>query len=317
MKCRYCFKIYGKIKIAVNEPISIRGKLFEFKTENGVIKHICVTVPVTNKADWPTITPSSKPGVNGEIKISSPYLLTIQNELRNVEGLLSFYGLRSIDIQMPEIEWIPDSEEEKKELKLYSFKQSYSEIDVSELPPLSFDLVARTVIAASDANEIEVPLSFFRKGMIDIYEKRYIEAIYDFYFMLESLFGDGKTKNFQIKESFENSDQLKSCIKKVIEPSNLQFFESKDESKKFFEKYGYMNSEEIIEHIVDLRGFLHHHSLKRKDIWHPEEHKKYKLDALLLQSIAFNVGMELFNEYVLNENVVKIYKDMFLKEEES
>ena len=60
---------------------------------------------------------------------------------------------------------------------------------------------------------------------------------------------------------------------------------------------------EILKKIVELRGFLHHHTLKRKDIWHPEDHNKYETDAHFFQAVAFT--KKRFNEFI--ENIPRLF----------
>lgn len=302
MRCRLRFGVTGRIKPDVPFPITVRGITYEFDTtESGIITHIIVTFLI-DKEHWPTVIPSHTPGVKYHINIPAPpQFFFIEAELRTLEGLLSLYGLHSIDIQHPLREWLPDSEDETEELKktgLLSFKAELKPPDDSQIVPLEFDLIVKSILATENAFEIEIPLSFFRKGRIDMYEMRYIEAIYDFYFLFETLFGEGQTKNYNVKKCLKNSELFLRCIKEVIDnpgpkitqiPLLRQGFEKKYKSKKI---------EKIVDDIVDLRGFLHHHTLKRRGIWHPDRHKDYELDALIIEKIAFNVAFEISAKYV-------------------
>ena len=53
-----------------------------------------------------------------------------------------------------------------------------------------------------------MPLSFYRQGSIAYTEQRHIEAIYQFYFLFETLFGNGKMRNRAIKQ---NSKRPRCC----------------------------------------------------------------------------------------------------------
>lgn len=85
-----------------------------------------------------------------------------------------------------------------------------------------FDVVARMMLAARDAEKIEMALSFYRKGTVDFHEQRYLESMYDFYFMLESAFGEGKTKNYQVKKAFMESVALRECILSTLNDKGVE-----------------------------------------------------------------------------------------------
>jgi hypothetical protein len=76
--------------------------------------------------------------------------------------------------------------------------------------------MARTVIAAIDLLEVELPLSFFRHGRIAYGERKYIEAIYQFYFMFETMFGNGKTGRKTIQDQFRKSIELRSAAEDFL-----------------------------------------------------------------------------------------------------
>src|SRR5205814_983136 len=101
-------------------------------------------------------------------------------------------------------------------LHVFSYKVTTEPVHDSEVRSTPFDVLARAIIAADAATDIEVPLNFFRRGMLDVYGRNYIEAIYDFYFILETLFGEGKFKTDAVSAAFLNSSQLRSCVERAI-----------------------------------------------------------------------------------------------------
>lgn len=311
MKCTYTFKIRGRIKPKKDWIIPLRGRTYDFITDDdGYITHLSVTIPNYSDESLPKVTEQSEGKVKLSINIpSDPNLSIIQDELRVLEGLLSLYGLESIDIKQPEVKWVAESEEEKKKIKLHSIKQSYQsrdEMDVEELP---HDLLVGSLIAATEAKELEIPLNFFRKGNLDVFEQRYIEAIYDYYFFLETLYGDGKFKKSSIVNSFLKSDDLIKSIKESVKSTRFVLRE-RSLLKIFLEQYEDKSEKDIITHIVELRGFLHHHTLKHKDIWHPDKQDRFKVDAFFLQSVCFNVAFKLSAKYVFTEKTKNIFESI-------
>lgn len=301
----------GCFKATNLKPITIRGLTFEFFENNGVVNQLSVTVPANNPEDIPAVTHTPEARSKATIHVPWPAFLSVKKEIRAIEGALSLYGIDSIDVHSPKREWLPENQRDKEKLKIFNFKAEPGKLDISKLPNIPFNIVARAVISADKIAEIETQLAFFRKGIIDRNEERHIEAIYDFYFFLESMFAEGKTKNHRVKEAFKRSGELRQSIEEVFKKPHELISPLPEELKQFKTKYGGMSMDEIIKHIVDLRGFLHHHTPKRKDIWHPEEQQHYKLEANLLGGIAFSVAMRRFLGCIGRKEIIKIYTEMF------
>ena len=312
MKCRYTFKIRGHIKVAKLRPIKVHGWSFEFHQEGGLLSQLSVTVPANRPEDLPMITPNPSPGIKAHINVPAPLFLFVKREVRAIEALLSVFGVHQIDLNRFKTKWIPESEEEKASININDFSTDVAKADTESMPPLPFDLLARCVIAADEATDVEMQLAFFRKGIVDFYEERFIEAIYDFYFFLESMFGEGQFKKHGVEEAFKKSKPLREAIEKVMANPAANATHRQSELESFLKKYNGMSVEKIVEHIVELRGFLHHHTAKRKDIWHPEDHKRYGSEALLLRSIACCIAIDTSLAYLYRQHVMEAYFRAFV-----
>jgi len=73
----------------------------------------------------------------------------------------------------------------------------------------------------------------------------------------------------------------------------------------------------LIEKLVELRGFLHHHTLKRKGIWKPEWQETYELDALVFQGVAYNVVFGILRRYLWSQEVIEAFQTEFRKSQAS
>jgi len=298
------------MKVSAVCPMAIRSTVYELeRNSTGIVEYISATVVVNDESQWPQLTNNPAPGVALDIKMSSPAFLFIEMELRVVEGLLAFWGVESIDINNAEEFWLPDSDVEKERLKLFSMKRSFNPLTDAELHPTSFDLVARSFIAALDSKDIEVPLSFFRKGRIDSRERRHIDAIYDFYFVLETVYGDGKTKNYQVKQALQESVELCQLVQATLADEFLLATMAREPKllKSFEKNYRNRSAQEILGHFVELRGFLHHHTRRRPGMWHPEDHSRFEFDALVLEHLTFAVAFKLMEPYVFSDKTVEAY----------
>ena len=82
------------------------------------------------------------------------------------------YRVRAIDIEEPLVEWLPESDEERRQIGFNNYSRRSTRPDPNTLRPVSFDLVARAVIATDKLMEFETPLNFFRRGCRDIQDRQ-------------------------------------------------------------------------------------------------------------------------------------------------
>ncbi len=284
--------------------------MFELDAKAGIITHVLVTVPLPRRDDWPVIEQDPAPGVKAQIQPRTPHLPFIQRELRALQGLLAIFGLHSIELENPEVRWLPESEEERSQLHIFAYKITREPLPDSAVQPLQFDVLARAIIAADAATDIEIPLNFFRRGMLDVDERNYIEAIYDFYFILETLFGEGKFKTDAVSTAFLNSSQLRSCVQRgITDPGPMIMLDARIRGS-FAQTYGKMSVENAIDKMIELRGYLHHHTSKRRGIWNPEDQHLYEIDALFFQTVTYNVIVAIAEPYLYSPDVIRAYEDL-------
>jgi hypothetical protein len=280
MKCKYSFPIKADVRF----PTGIK-----FKLKEGVLSEFAVTF-----SDFPeNFIPSIVPHKEGEVKASislpcGPFWNDLVSDIRTIEGALCMWGVTEISVDCCKIEWIPETESEKERIQIYSFSMTREENPPENLT-MGVDLFVRSVLAVADLRESETLMNFYRRGKLDVLEERYIEAIYDFYFFLETLFADGKFREDDVVRNFSMSKELLKAIDGVRRDIDPRIRSEPNLLKEFGEKYLKKSSDEIIKHIVILRGFLHHHTQKRKGIWHPSNQKEYKLDALTLHGICHDI----------------------------
>lgn len=51
-----------------------------------------------------------------ELGVNTPHLPFVQLEPRTLQGALAPYGVRAIDVEEPLIEWLPENDEERRQI---------------------------------------------------------------------------------------------------------------------------------------------------------------------------------------------------------
>jgi hypothetical protein len=107
-----------------------------------------------------------------------------------------------------------------------------------------------------------IPKSFFREGINDCQSFRYINAFYNFYFIIEDLYGNGKNKNAAVMHELETSEDFKSFVQWMLEDIRAHRKHYKNINIHLKEMHENYDVEGIIHLLVHMRGRLHHFSGK-------------------------------------------------------
>jgi hypothetical protein len=276
------------------EPIQITIDGIDFNlvpTEEGLLSELTAVVGVDNDKDFTSqVTPSNEPEkaqwavtVDFDRQIFDGLIEMVQY----LEGALSFLiGVKKIYWDETETIFIPENEEESKKYNLtkFSVTRKYPE-GRSRLTVGEFKAI---VLNKNELEPFTIIKLFHRDGMLEFASIRYIQAFYNFYFVLEDLYAKGKTSTTEVEKRFKSSPVLRGIIQDVLDNhikmqgnhlQNIQNFLT-EENKDF-------SIDGIIELIVQVRGNLHHYSgksTKRKGT--PINQRDFESMAFLLMGIS-------------------------------
>lgn len=312
MKIQYRIPVVGHLRLDECYPLSVDGREFNFELNaDKVLTHFIVIVKAPKSA-LPCVQFNPSDGVVAAI---DPGPLATPDEdverlVRTVEGLLAIYGVDLIDISATETKWLAETQAEAASLQLLGLTFSKQLPKPTDFPVIDFAFAAQPVVAAASLVDYEVALNFNRKGKLNLGEERYIDAIYDFYFVFESMYANGQFKSFAVKQAFSKAAALQEAVGVVIEDKEFESFVKNSLAfKARFEKtYARKSPVEITNHFVDLRGFLHHHTGKRPDIWHPAKQREYRLDAQYMAQVSLVLLQSLTGPSIFSDDTVERVK---------
>lgn len=215
--------------------------------------------------------------------------LELVREFQELESVLSFAttgSLKSVAWDAPREDFIPETEEEKRQVSVYGFHFTKEYPDY----PASLDEGAFDVIIKSKEHygSLLMPKAFYKDGINEFTSRRYINAFYNFYFVLEDFYGEGKTKNKDIADAFRNSKDFREILEWMIK-ENLDKYERHRISIKRFcdeEKVKY-DIDGLIDLLQKVRGNLHHYSSRSsKHLGTPFSHEDFESIAFLTMGLA-------------------------------
>lgn len=300
MLIKYTYPIKGQIFLPEHWPVKWDKYRIDWTVQDGLAQTVTLSVKADDLSGLPTIVPLSQPGVAANITLGhDPYHDEAETILRTARGLLGFFMNAEIDFARPKIEWEPETEDERNVLKLYSFSVEDREKD--DPHSVGYDLIARCFLAAIPARDFDVPLSFLAKGQKDIGTKRFIDAYYSFFFFLETQFAPGYSDPKKVSARFKATDE----IRHAMSDARGLFAEFPPQNGKGA-RLLQLSDEELLEHLVAVRGTLHHHALRRKQgSWHPERHDQYEPEALFLQYLVRAVAQGQSMPIMFDESITK------------
>lgn len=293
MRCRYTFTVVSDVGLPASVCFKRGLTEFTFKLEKDRFTSLVVEQPEVKMIHHGRIEPAP-PGGIGQVMIpTDPLLPFVQMEIRAVRGALALWGVSNIDIDHPLVEWLPESDDEKKALVISSFQ--YGNTLPGSRPPrvAPIDQLIRPFLSWQEFLPVEIPLEYFRRGAEDLTKGHYIEAIYDFYFVIEFLFAGGKFTKHAVREAMLGSTEAKRIISESQKHVLLDLRDNPADLERFNNRYRNRTVEEVIDTLTDLRGLLHHQSQTRKQNWHPASPEQFKVDAYFLCAAAHSAVLNL------------------------
>ena len=217
----------------------------------------------------------------------------IHNELisdfQYLESQISFGGnYTKIHWEDPKTEYIPESKEEREKLKILSVERRSGGYPVE--PILLREEDFKWFIETKEHyEELSVLKAFFCNGRTEFHDYNYINAFYNFYFIIEDLYGNGNTRNSLILKSFKESEELKGHINWVMENH------IKTDARHFKNITNFLSDmgktpviDDIIEFLVLTRGRLHHFTRKSTlKIGTPFNQRQYESVAYLSMGLDY------------------------------
>lgn len=211
-------------------------------------------------------------------------------DLQSLESALSLYmPLRRINWRYPEMEVLFEPGEERTLGHLGAIKVSRGKIPPQKIPEQVF---VEVVGIGLKAHELTVVTSFWREGESDWVAGEFINAFFNYYFVLEGLYGNKKTKNTHVEQEMLKSPQLLAQIEKFTRLNHpVQHLQ---QLAGMLEVTIAPSASELIALLVSTRGRLHHfQNNPNREQGSPLVHDKYEGITYLARHLAHGSLLDL------------------------
>lgn len=266
--------------------------------QDKVVEVLNIALRVKNYQDFlPEISSDIESRIT-QIKLRDSSLSFFLIDLaQHIEALGSFwFGIKKIYWENPKRGWVAEIPEEEKDLELIinDFQQeSHENKCYKEMTP---EMLGSLIKNRQLHRSLVLPMSFYREGCNEFSSKRYTSSFINFYFYIDDLYGQGKTKNKEVENLFKSSRHIRNAFEEAIQVfQDKENFENLKELKEFLEmEKKTLSVDGLIELIVQIRGNLSHFSQKSsKKKGHPLNQRDFRSVALLMKSICIFTFTEL------------------------
>lgn len=313
MRASLCYPVEASFSLSEHWPIEVDGVTFSLAVDDGRL--------VSIRAEWRLVDGDKPPALEalapgqtgmGRIHFELASRDHVDGLLRTIQGLLCLHGTIEIDFERPVLRWIAETEDEKLGIDIV-LRSDPPKPDPFKLERLEFGAIARTIAAAPGAASLEVALSFMRRSSRDLKERRYIESFYNSFFFIETQFAAGVSSPANVKRRLKAEPRLADALALArahpLDIPSGYTTEAElaiwDERVKFISR----SNEAIIDELVDLRGRLHHHSLRSPHAWHPDRPMIFRVPAFALRDIVFALADGIFSDLVLSADHDELLAD--------
>jgi len=296
MRVKFEYPVRTALRLKEAWPIIVNGVRLEWRMQDDQPVSLIASCATTEKDRLPSMRIEAQGEIAGEIDMGHiDRHDDVERAVRSTQGLLSLYTTISINFDKCEISWEPESAEERKLIQISGFRRETEKADIWTARRLSFDLVARAMAVTDELAHQEVTLAFVRQGNHDYHDGRYIQAYYSFFFFLETQFAAGYSNPNRVVEALQKATPLRDAISHLRSTKATSGLRS--EVAGLFNK----SDEELIRHIVQTRGDLHHHALHRPRTWHPDKPEAMVTEADLLRVLV--------NRIATKQSMALMFKD--------
>jgi hypothetical protein len=265
--------------------------MYEFvPDETGRLATIAVSARVPAETFRTDISKGRERGARATIRLNGDKTVhqRLISALQELESHLSFAsqgGLLRLDWRNVTEERIPETpvEEELVPVREFRIKHDYprreTELAPEQLLPLLCSLEAR--------QSLIVPKAFFREGVEEFESFKYIQAYWNFYFVVEGLYAQGKSDQKQVLQNFMKSKELCSAISVALDRLPKDGRHEEALRRFYLEEKCSRDIEGTLRLLFRLRGRLHHYSTRStKYAGTPFNQREFESPALLGMVVA-------------------------------
>lgn len=305
--------VKSKTKLAEDVEIEYNNKMYVFSTDDrGYLAKIKIISPVLKPENYFSKTePPPEDSSPNTLILSADEELneTILKDFQYLESALAFVAnVKRVEWDNPKYEYIPETEEEAKRIELPWVQMRVRPIDPEE--DIDREMIEDILLIKDRYDSLIVPMALFREGRSAYSEGRFINAFFNFYFVVEGLLGNGKTKNRDVEKEFKKSPRFLETVEWLIQDVINKYDRYENQILAMLKlRNKTLDVDNLIELIVKTRGDLYHFSNNpNKTQGTPFNHSEFRAISRVLWYLSYDAIQ--YTVEKIDENILNVESDL-------
>lgn len=156
--------------------------------------------------------------------------------------------------------------------------------------PLSFDMLTRALMASEKNDGPKFEATLVKTARNALAEQEFINSFRYSFLLIESLYGEGQFKKAGLQAVLKANQEFRVLVESAIQDAIPAKNDRTSDTAKLLEANPEVD--QVIDHLVDKRGFYFHGNIKRKDAWKPDDQGKAESLALLAMGIVSKISFK-------------------------
>lgn len=283
MRIRYLISIEGDLILSDHWEIPFQKGKCKIVEKDGKAQFLEITFKSQPVTYAPSLQELSCATANFSIVSRDPLIAGVIKQLSEAASFLQCFHNINFKTNEVEAKYEAETPEEEKYIPIKSLGSS----DYKPPLHLTFDMVTRSIMAAEKSNGPKFETKLVSSARSAFFEHQYINSFRYSFLLIEALFGEGQFKSASLKNALKNNTQFITCINAALDDSRLTLKTDHSDTEKLI--LSRPSTEDVIDHLVEKRGFYFHGNINRKDAWKPQEQEKVATLAHLALNIVLHI----------------------------
>ena len=280
MRIRYTIRFKNKLTIDDHWPIPFQGGNCRVLEEDGLASALEIVLINQPLSIAPTIEKLAEGPVKLSITAHDHFLPLIQRHLDEATAFLQCF--HDIELETDEIEAHYEAEfpEDKKQILVSSMKSG----KYRPATPVAFNMLTRAVMAAEIGPGPRFEATLLATARRALSNQQFIDSFRYAFLLIESIYGGGQFRSGALKDALRGHAEFKALVSEAIRSMALMAPKHPSATATLLSKSP--SADEVIGHLVEMRGFYFHGNIKRPNAWRPEQQESADAIAMLTITIA-------------------------------
>lgn len=285
MRVTVSFPIGGSHQMEPTWPIRLGDRLFGLKVEDGVMTAVSVTFLGVDVDQAPQLSHDETKKIKASISIGGTFRLRAERDVRAWQAILAPYISLDIGFDTQTMSYHPENVEEEDRIVIREFTTKGEPRRFSGRN--EFSIYGRAFLAVQHGYHQIDQMAFYLEGVRAMEAQRPIDAFNNFYLWFESNYRIPFRTKDAVKELAAHHGFVAALKQAVADPDSRPKSPNSPLKAALSDP---LNAVQLIKEIVELRGFLRHHSLSNSARWDPANQGRFWEEAKFLGAIAFIVA---------------------------